>query len=365
MAGSNAETNILFSSGTTGDPKAIAWSHVTPLKSVVDGFYHHDVHAADVVAWPTNLGWMMGPWLIYASLVNGAAMALYDDIPTDGGFGRFVRDAGVTVLGVVPSLVSAWRASGCMEGLDWSKVRLFSSTGEASNPSDMAYLMELAGGRPVIEYCGGTEIGGGYIAGTVLQPAYPSQFTTAAVGLDFVVLDDEGEKARSGELFVVPPSIGLSTTLLNRDHHEVYFEGAPTLEGVKLRRHGDSMERLDNGNYRALGRMDDTMNLGGIKVSSAEIERVIGTVEGIAEAVAVAVAPEGGGPSRLHVYCVAESEAKLDVEGVRTAMQSEVRAHLNPLFKIEQVAFVDELPRTASNKVMRRKLRALAQESAK
>lgn len=350
-------TNVLFSSGTTGDPKAIPWTHLTPIKAAADGFYHQDVHPGDLIAWPTNLGWMMGPWLIYASLINRAAMALYTDAPTSGRFGRFVQDAGVTILGVVPSLVSAWRASACMEDLDWSKIRLFSSTGEASNYSDMAYLMGLAGNKPVIEYCGGTEIGGAYISGTVLQPAIPGAFSTPTVGLDVRILDEDGEDAREGELFLVPPSIGLSTRLLNRDHHDVYFAGAPAPDGVVLRRHGDHMERLEGGYYRALGRVDDTMNLGGIKVGSAEIERTVRTVPGVAEAAAIAVAPEGGGPDSLVVFAVPEGDEPPDPEALRDAMQDELRLHLNPLFKIREVVVVGELPRTASNKVMRRKLR--------
>ena len=167
-------TNVLFSSGTTGDPKAIPWTQLTPVKAAMDGHFHHDIHPGDVVAWPTNLGWMMGPWLIYASLVNGAAMALHDDAPTGRDFADFVAEAGVTVLGVVPSLVAAWRSGGVLdpdaeEPVDWTGLRLLSSTGEASNPDDMRWLMGAAGGKPVIEYCGGTEIGGGYITGTVLH----------------------------------------------------------------------------------------------------------------------------------------------------------------------------------------------------
>ena len=69
-------SNILFSSGTTGDPKAIPWSHVTPIRCGSDAFAHHDIRERDVVCWPTNLGWMMGPWLLYAALLNGAAVAI-------------------------------------------------------------------------------------------------------------------------------------------------------------------------------------------------------------------------------------------------------------------------------------------------
>jgi acetyl-CoA synthetase len=358
VASPETATNILFSSGTTGDPKAIPWTHTTPIKPAMDARFHHDVRAGDVVAWPTNLGWMMGPWLIYSSLLNGAAMALYDDVPTERGFGEFVQDAGVTMLGLVPSLVAAWRSSQCMEGLDWGALRVFSSTGEASNQSDMAYLMTLAGPRPVIEYCGGTEIGGGYLAGTVVQPSIPSTFTTPALGLDLRLVDEDGAVTSSGEVFLVPPSIGLSHTLLNRDHHEVYYAGTPRLpDAPVLRRHGDHIERLPGGYYRAHGRIDDTMNLGGIKVSSAEIERVVGAVGGVAHAAAIAVEPAEGGPSRLVIVAEPVPGHAADPDSWREEMQAEIRAHLNPLFKIHEVVVAEALPRTASAKVMRRALR--------
>lgn len=349
-------TNILFSSGTTGDPKAVPWTQLTPLKAAMDGHFHQDIHPEDVVAWPTNLGWMMGPWLIYASLINGAALALYGDAPTGRGFAEFVRDAGVSILGVVPSLVAAWRAHGVLEGLDWSQVRLFSSTGEASDPDDMGWLMRAAGGKPVIEYCGGTEIGGGYITGTVLEESLPGTFTTPALGLDIRILDEAGSPARSGEVYLVPPSIGLSEELLNRDHHAEYFEGVPASE-TPLRRHGDQMELLADGRFRALGRVDDTMNLGGIKVSSAEIERVVSTVPGTIECAAVATSPPGGGPSRLVIYAVVERSDDVTSDTVMAGMQSAIRTELNPLFKVHEVVLVEHLPRTASAKVMRRSLR--------
>jgi acetyl-CoA synthetase len=355
LAEGAAPTNILFSSGTTGEPKAIPWTHLTPIKSAMDGHFHHDIHPGDVVAWPTNLGWMMGPWLIYAALINNAAVALCTDVPTGEGFVRFVEEAKVTMLGVVPSLVAAWRAGDFLADVDWSAIRAFSSTGEASNPSDMTYLMAAAGGRPVIEYCGGTEIGGGYVTGTVVQPAIAGAFTTPALGLDLLLVE-EGAIADEGEVFLVPPSIGLSTTLLNRDHAAVYYDDLPDL-GLPLRRHGDHMERLPNGYWRALGRVDDTMNLGGIKISSAELERAASGASGVAEVAAVAVPPEGGGPERLVIYAVPEPGVELHPEPLRAEMQSAIRRHLNPLFKVAEVRLINELPRTASAKVMRRSLR--------
>jgi acetyl-CoA synthetase len=354
-------TNLLFSSGTTGDPKLIPWDHLTPIKAAADGHYHHDIGPGSVVAWPTNIGWMMGPWLIYASLINRACMALYDGAPNGAGFARFVERAGVSVLGVVPSLVAAWRASGAADTADWSRISLFSSTGEPSNRPDYLWLMSRAGYRaPVIEYCGGTEVGGGYITGTVVQPASPATFSTPALGLDLVILDDGGREAGegvSGEAYLVPPTVGLSQTLLNRDHHQVYYAECPAgPRGELLRRHGDQMERLAGGYFRAHGRADDTMNLGGIKVSSVELETVLGAHPAVAECAAVAIQPEGEGADRLVVFAVLGE--RRDPAELERELGRLLAVELNPLFKVHDLVVVEALPRTASNKLMRRSLRA-------
>jgi acetyl-CoA synthetase len=349
--------NILFSSGTTGEPKAIPWTQTTPIKCATDAHFHQDTHPGDVLVWPTNIGWMMGPWLIFASLINRATMGLYYGAPTGHEFGRFVQEAKATMLGVVPSLVKTWRSTGCLEGLDWSALKVFSSTGECSHAEDMRWLMALAGGRPIIEYCGGTEIGGAYITGTVTRPCIPGTFNTSALGLNFVILNEQGKPADNGELFIEPPSIGLSTTLLNQDHHEVYFAGTPPgPHGELRRRHGDQVEILPGGYWRAHGRADDTMNLGGIKISSAEIERVLESVPHVEETAAIAVSPSGG-PSQLVIYAVCSRSQTLRKEDLAAAMQNAIKHDLNPLFKVHDLVLMDALPRTPSNKVMRRVLR--------
>lgn len=349
--------NILFSSGTTGDPKAIPWTQVTPLKCIADGRYHQDIHPGDVVVWPTNLGWMMGPWLIFAGLANRAAIGLFSGAPHGEAFAGFVESARVTMLGVIPSLVKHWRSTRIVEGRDWSSVRCFSSTGEASHPDDMRYLSLLAGGKPIIEYCGGTEIGGGFITSSMLHPNVPGQFACAALGNRFVILDETGRPSDEGELFLIPPSLGLSQSLLNRDHHATYHLGTPqSPQGELLRRHGDHFTRLPGGGYLAGGRVDDTMNLGGIKVASAELERVLNGVPGVRETAAVAVPGEGGGPEELVVYAVMDGHNR-SAEDLREAMNHRLRDVLNPLFRVSQVITSPALPRTASNKVLRRELR--------
>ncbi|MCL5736163.1 MAG: AMP-binding protein [Actinobacteria bacterium] len=351
-------TNIMFSSGTTGEPKAIPWTHTTPIKCGADAHLHHDIKPGEVVAWPTSIGWMMGPWHIYASLLNRATMALFYGAPVTREFCEFVQDAQVNILGVVPSIVKAWQQTGAAQGVDWSSMKLFSSTGECSNADDYLYLMSLARYRPIIEYCGGTEIGGGYISGTIVQPASPATFTTPCFGLDLYILDELGKPAKSGELYLVPPSIGLSNRLLNKDHHEVYYEGTPPgPNGEVLRRHGDEIEELPGGYYRGHGRADDTMNLGGIKVSSTEIERTLNAVDGVGETAAIGFNPPEGGPSQLIVYAVMDDSGSVATDALKKEMQRAIAGKLNPLFKIHDVVLVDTLPRTASNKVMRRCLR--------
>jgi acetyl-CoA synthetase len=355
--GPDDPSTILFSSGTTGEPKAIPWTHTTPIKCAADAHFHQNVQAGDVLVWPTNLGWMMGPWLIYAGLINRATLGLFCGAPTGRAFGRFVQDAATTMLGVVPSLVRTWRDTCCLRGLDWSSLKVISSTGECSSADDMRWLIEQAGGKPVIEYCGGTEIGGGYITGTVTRPCVPGTFNAPALGLDFVIFDESGRPADEGELFLEPPSIGMSASLLNADHHEVYFEGVPRGPlRETLRRHGDRMERLPDGYWRAHGRADDAMNLGGIKVSSAEIERALQSIPDLAETAAIAVS-RSDGPSLLVIYAVRSGTSVSSKADLMAATQSAIKRDLNPLFKIHDVVLVDALPRTASNKVMRRTLR--------
>ncbi len=349
---------ILFSSGTTGEPKAIPWTHNTPIKCASDGYYHHDIQKNDVVCWPTNLGWMMGPWLIFASLMNKGTMALYYGAPMGNEFGSFVQDAGVNMLGLVPSIVRQWKVTQSMEQFNWSKINCFSSTGEASNPEEMEYLMSLANNKPIIEYCGGTEIGGGYVTSTLVQPNIVSTFSSQALGGEFILLDENGELAEQGEMFLIPPIMGLSTSLLNRDHHEVYYNGVPKFKNVVLRKHGDELIRLENGYYKAQGRADDAMNLGGIKVSSIQIEEVINQLEFIKESAAIAISPKNGGPSRLVIYAVGIPSSLSDEDKLKNAKLI-IRERLNPLFKIEKLIEIDLLPRTASGKVMRRKLRDL------
>lgn len=357
--------SILFSSGTTSEPKAIPWTQLTPIKCAADAFFHHDVHPEDTLTWTTGMGWMMGPWTIFAALMNQATLALFTGSAASPAFGSFVQEAKISIMGTIPSLVKVWRSTGMMEKYAWN-IRVFSSTGEPSQVDDYLYLMWLVKFEaPIIEYCGGTEIGGGYITGTVVQPVSPATFTTPTLGLDLRFRDEasgEISAKQDGEVFIAPPSIGLSQSLLNRDHHQEYYEGTPTMEdGTPLRKHGDSYQLYSDlleGTifYKSRGRADDSMNLGGIKVSAVEIEKIINQHPAVYESAAVAVAPRDGGPEALLIFFIPNGDQQ-DHEQLRKEWQKMLSQELNPLFRIKEIIPKDTLQRTASNKLMRRLLR--------
>ncbi|CAL5354257.1 unnamed protein product [Camellia sinensis] len=359
----DSTTNILFSSGTTGDPKAIPWTQLSPIRCAADSWANVDVQSGDVLCWPTNLGWVMGPILLYSCFLTGATLALYHGSPLGRGFGQFVQDAGVTILGTVPSLVKAWKSTHCMEGLDWTKIRSFGSTGEASNVDDDLWLSSRAYYKPIIECCGGTELASSYIQGSLLQPQAFGTFSSASMTTGFVILDEHGvpyldDQACVGEVGLFPQYMGATDRLLNADHEEVYFKGMPMYKGMQLRRHGDIIKRTAGGYFVVQGRADDTMNLGGVKTSSVEIERVCDQAnESIMETAAVSAAPANGGPEQLAIFVVLKKGFNTQPDKLKMLFSRAIQRNLNPLFKVNFVKIVPEFPRTASNKLLRRVLR--------
>ncbi|MED6180887.1 putative CoA ligase ccl12 [Stylosanthes scabra] len=360
-------TNILFSSGTTGEPKAIPWTHLSPIRSAADAWACFSIQAGDVYCWPTNLGWVVGPTLLYSCFLTGATLALCHGSPLGRGFGKFVQDAGVTILGTVPSIVKNWKNTQCMEGLDWTKIKTFCSSGETSNVDDDLWLSSKSYYKPVIEVCGGSELASGFVVGNLMQPQAFGTFSNPSMTAGFVILDENGvpypeDVPCVGEAALFPHIMGATDRLLNADHDEVYFKGMPIYKGKLyasvLRRHGDILKRTVGGYFLVQGRADDTMNLGGIKTSSVEIERVCDRAdECIMETAAISVAPAIGGPEQLVIFVVLKKGYNSDVENLKKKFSKAIQSNLNPLFKVSAVKIVAEFPRTASNKLLRRVLR--------
>ncbi|KAF4363303.1 hypothetical protein G4B88_011700 [Cannabis sativa] len=307
--------NILFSSGTTGEPKAIPWTHLSPIRCSSDFWAYMDIKVGDVVCWPTNLGWALGPFILFTCFLSGC--------------------------------------------------KSVASTGETSNVDDDLWLSSQAYYKPVIECCGGTELASSYIQGSLLQPQAFGAFNTATMTTSFVIIDEHGnpycmpdDQACTGEVGLIPLYLGASDRLLNADHEEVYFKGMPLYKGMRLRRHGDIINRTVGGYFIVQGRADDTMNLGGIKTSSFELERVCDRADdSILETAAVSVSPIGGGPEQLVMFVVLKNGYDAEAESLRTKFSKAIQSNLNPLFKVSAVKIVHEFPRTMSNKLLRRVLR--------
>ena len=355
--------SILFSSGTTKEPKALPWKATTPIKCAADGKLLQDIHEGDVVTWTSGMGWMMAPWLIFASLLNKASIAIYSGAYSKKEFIDFTIQTKVTVLGTIPSVVKSWRAQNFAKIPNWN-IRVFSSTGEPSDMDDYLYLLFMNDFKaPIIEYCGGTEIGGGYISSVVVLPNALSYFNTAAPGSQFILVNENKEvvsNSGAGEVFIIPPSIGLSQQLLNKNHHEEYYTELPSIKGYpQLRKHGDGFhvqQTDDISYYKSIGRTDDSMNLGGIKISSIELETVVNKHPAVFESAAIASQDKNGGPEKL-ILIIHPNITITDVATLQNELQKMIQKELNPLFKISSIHFKENFPRTASNKLMRKELR--------
>jgi len=336
---------LIYTSGTSGAPKGILHTHCGfPVKSAQDMAFGMDVGPGTRISWLTDIGWMMGPWLIYGALLLGGTMALYDGAPEH--LWAFAARQGVEVLGVSPTLVRTLMGVAIRQ--DLSRLRLIGSTGEPWTRDAWMWLFETVGGGrlPLINYSGGTEISGGILCSNPLLPIKPCAFSAACPGMAADIVDPDGEGV--GELVVRQPWIGMARGFYKdpERYEETYWSQFP---GVW--RHGDFAARDADGFWYIHGRSDDTIKIAGKRVGPAEVETIATSHAGIREAAAIGVPDELKG-SDLIVYCVRQGD--VTAEDVQELVARELGKPLRP----REVRFVSALPKTRNGKVMRRLVRA-------
>jgi acetyl-CoA synthetase len=321
-----------------------------------------DLHPGELLYWMTDMGWMMGPWLVFGALILGSTFFLYDGAPDYPGPDRLwemVARHRITTLGVSPTLVRALIPHGeaPFRHHDLSSLRIFASTGEPWNPDPWMWLFEKVGEgrRPIINYSGGTEISGGIVMGNPILPLKPCAFSGPCPGMAADVFDESGRPVRGqvGELVIKAPWIGMTRGFW-RDperYEETYWSRWP---GVWV--HGDFAAIDADGSWYILGRSDDTLKIAGKRLGPAEVESVLVNHPAVVEAAAIGVPHEIKG-SELVVFAVL-GPGDSPSEALRSELFDRIVASQGKALAPKAILFVSDLPKTRNAKVMRRMIRA-------
>jgi acetyl-CoA synthetase len=321
-----------------------------------------DVHQGDVIYWMTDMGWMMGPWLVFGSLLLGATMFLYDgapDFPAPDRLWELVAKHGINQMGVSPTLIRSLIPHGDehFKKHDLSSLKCFASTGEPWNPDPWIWLFEKVGGSrvPIINYSGGTEISGGIMMGNMLLPLKPCAFSAACPGMDADVVDENGKPIRNavGELIIKAPWIGMTRGFW-KDKQRYLDTYWSRWENVWV--HGDFVAIDADGLWYILGRSDDTLKIAGKRLGPAEVESILVHHDAVVESAAIGVPDEVKGMA-LVVFCVLKKDSQPSDELRKELKQMIVNEMGKPLAP-KAVLFVSDLPKTRNAKVMRRMIRS-------
>jgi acetyl-CoA synthetase len=358
---------IIYTSGTTGKPKGAVHVHGGfPVKAAQDLAHCFDLQDGDVILWSTDIGWMMGPWLITGGLMLGATIVVYDgtpDFPDASRMWSMVERHKVTHLGISPTAIRGLMRSGeePVRKHDRSSLFVLGSTGEPWNPAPWWWYFKNVGESrcPIINYSGGTEISGGILGGTTWTPIQPGSFIGPVPGMDADVVDEHGQPVRGtvGELVLRKPWPGMtrgfwrdSTDPAESRYLQTYWSRWP---GVWV--HGDWARIDDEGYWYIEGRSDDTLKVAGKRVGPAEVESAAVAHPAVSEAAAVGVPHEIKGEG-IVVFCVLRP-GRDETDALAREIKDKIAELLGKPLRPEAIRFVAQLPRTRNGKILRRVIR--------
>ena len=355
---------LAYTSGTTGRPKGAVHTHAGFLTKVaMEVAYGFDLAPGRTFCWITDMGWIMGPLSILGTHGVGGTLLLYEgspDVPDINRIWQLAERHRVAMLGVSPTLIRTLRASKTgLPGADLSSIRTVGSTGEPWDPDSYEWLArDVLGGRvPIINFSGGTEVGGSFLCPYPVEEIRSCSLGGPALGMDVDVVDDAAEPLRGavGELVCRQPWPAMTRGIWNDPDGERYREAYwSTYPG--LWRHGDYALVDEEGSWFILGRSDDVMNVAGKRVAPAEIESVLATDGAVSESAVIGV-PDATKGEAVWAFYVARADAE-DDSVVSERLRALVASEVGKPFAPSRVIRVEELPKTRSAKILRRAVRA-------
>ncbi len=353
---------LIYTSGTTGKPKGTVHTHAGfPLKAAFDAGFGMNVKQGDRVLWITDMGWMMGPFLLFGSLLNGATMVIYEgvpDFPEPDRLWEMVDRYEVTHLGISPTLIRSLMAKGdsWLEKHSLQSLEVIGSTGEPWNPDPWMWLFETVCKKrvPICNYSGGTEISGGIFGNVLIKPIAPISFNASLPGMAAVVLDENGSPVQNevGELCLEKPWVGMTKSFWEEDDRYVSTYWS-RFENKWV--HGDWV-LYDGEQYIITGRSDDTLNIAGKRIGPAEYESILVKHCDVVEAGAIGVPDELKGEV-CHCFVVLREGTAFTPE-LKKELLSLVNSHIGKALCPKDIHVVEDLPKTRNSKVMRRVIKA-------
>ncbi len=353
---------LIYTSGSTGRPKGCVHTHGgMPFKFAQESRHAMGVEEGTRVLWLTDMGWVMGPYLVAAALTNGGTAVLFEGTPDHPGPNRLwdvAERSRTNVLGIAPTVVRALMAHGDSwpdrHALD--DLRVIGTTGEAWNIEPWWWCFRHVGKSraPIVNFSGGTECGASILAASLYQPIKPASFSGHTLGMAADVFDQDGVSRRGqvGELVVTKPWPGMTKGLW--DGPERYLETYwSRFDHAWLQ--GDFAYVDRDGFWYVLGRSDDTIMLAGKRVGPAEIESLLVDDGSVVEAAAVGVPDQVKGES---LVCFVVLSDGADADSTVLRLHELVAARAGKTVRPKAIHVVGALPKTRNGKVMRRVARA-------